>query len=216
MKKQYVVLLAGAVMLVVFIAAKQFYGARKTSEIGELAFENASVLVRDYSPQQGSADARVTIVEFFDPLCETCRTFYPAVHQLMEEHPGKIRLVLRYTPFHDGADYVVRILEAARMQGKFWEVLEATFASQPQWASHTHAQPGKLWGHLGQTGLDIEQARRDMYDEEINEHIRQDLADAKRLGVTKTPGFFVNGKPLVQFGYEPLKTLVDSEVRNNY
>ena len=39
--------------------------------------------------------------------------------------------------------------------------------------------------------------------------IAQDLADAQTLNVTKTPEFFVNGKPLPSFGYEQLKTLVD-------
>ena len=38
--------------------------------------------------------------------------------------------------------------------------------------------------------------------------IAQDVADARALGVTKTPGFFVNGRPLTVFGYEQLVALV--------
>jgi protein-disulfide isomerase len=46
--------------------------------------------------------------------------------------------------------------------------------------------------------------------------VQQDLEDAKNLQVNKTPGFFVNGKPLVKFGYKQLQELVESEIRRNY
>ncbi len=42
--------------------------------------------------------------------------------------------------------------------------------------------------------------------------VAQELADAKALGATKTPSYFVNGKPLQQFGYEQLKELIYSEL----
>ena len=55
-----------------------------------------------------------------------------------------------------------------------------------------------------------------MQSAEIAKRIKQDVLDAKQLKVSKTPGFFVNGKPLVHFGYEQLKQLVESEVAANY
>ena len=216
MKKQHLVWIAGLLLVVFFIAATLFYDGQKATQRSDVANENASVLVRDYSPVKGQPDAKVTIVEFFDPACETCSAFYPFVEQLMEANPGRIKLVLRYTPFHDGSDYAVKILEAARLQGKYWETLEAAFASQSAWASHGHPQPEKLWAYLGNTGLDIEQAKKDMHSSEITDRIRQDLADARQLQVTKTPGYFVNGKPLVQFGRKQLQNLVEAEVRNQY
>jgi protein-disulfide isomerase len=155
-------------------------------------------------------------VEFFDPACETCKAFHPFVKHLMSSNPGKIRLVVRYTPFHKGSDYVVKLLEAARLQNKFWETLEATYASQPAWASHGNPQPERLWSLLSSVGLDQKRARHDMQSQTIAKHIQQDMADAQQLQVTKTPGFFVNGKPLVRFGYEQLQQLVDTEIRSNY
>lgn len=216
MKKPILVGLAGVILVALFAAAAVRYQAKQAATLGNVAFENAELLVRDHSPVKGPPSARVTIVEFFDPACETCRAFYPFVEQLMAQHPGKIQLVLRYTPFHDGSDYVVRILEAARRQGRYWETLEAAFASQPSWASHHRPQPEKLWAYLGDTGLDLDRARNDMFDGDITDVIRQDLADARQLQVTKTPGYFVNGRPLVQFGYEPLQQLVEDEVARQY
>jgi len=55
----------------------------------------------------------------------------------------------------------------------------------------------------------MEQMTFDLTAPEIGQVIAQDLADARALNVTKTPGFFVNGKPLTTFGYEPLKKLVN-------
>jgi protein-disulfide isomerase len=46
--------------------------------------------------------------------------------------------------------------------------------------------------------------------------VQQDISDAQTLNVRKTPGFFVNGKPLVTFGSEQLKTLILSELDRNY
>jgi len=55
-----------------------------------------------------------------------------------------------------------------------------------------------------------------MNDPSIQERIAQDLADAKALGVKKTPGFFVNGKPLTRFGRSQLRQLVETEIKANY
>ena len=216
MNRQHLVMVSGLILVVFFIAATLFYDTRKATQRSDVANENASFLVRDYSPVKGNPDAKVTIVEFFDPACETCSAFYPFVEQLMEANPGKIKLVLRYTPFHEGSDYVVKILEASRKQGKFWETLEAMFASQPVWASHHQPQPEKLWTYLGRIGLDMEKVKNDMHSSEITDRIRQDLSDARQLQVTKTPGYFVNGKPLVQFGSQQLQSLVEAEVRIQY
>ena len=83
-----------------------------------------------HSPTYGKADAPVTIVEFIDPACETCRAFYPMVKAMIAANPDKIRLVLRYAPFHNGSDKVVVVLEAARKQRLFWPALERLLATQ--------------------------------------------------------------------------------------
>jgi protein-disulfide isomerase len=55
-----------------------------------------------------------------------------------------------------------------------------------------------------------------MNDPAIAKIIEQDLSDAKKLNVTKTPGFFVNGKPLTSFGRKQLRQLVNSEIKGLY
>ncbi len=127
-----------------------------------------------------------------------------------------VRLVVRYAPLHQGSDQIVRILEAARLQGKYWEALEAVLASQSMWASHDNPRPELVWNIISNVGVDIARAKADLQNPKITETLKLDREDLVALKVTKTPEFFVNGKPLPQFGPEQLKALVKSETRLAY
>jgi protein-disulfide isomerase len=170
-------------------------------------------LVRFHSPTFGPASAPVTIVEFFDPACETCRAFYPMVKNLMKQYPNDVRLVLRYAPFHQGSYQVVKLLEAAKRQDKYVQVLEAILESQPAWADH-----GKPNIELAfkvaeqQAGLDLAKAKADMANGAIEAALQQDIQDLTALEVTKTPTFLVNGRGLPSFGLNQLTALVAEEV----
>lgn len=215
--KKYVIFGISCLVLVgIFVFGNIYYKAKQAEKYGFLAQENAELFVREHSQTLGSDDAKVYLIEFMDPACETCAAFSPLVKQMMDANPGKIKLVLRYAPFHQGADYFVKILEAAKKQGKYWEALDVMYKSQPYWASHHNPQPQRIWPFLQQAGFDVEQIRKDMNDPAIAKLIEQDLADAKTLNVRKTPGFFANGKPLQTFGYQQLQQLVQSEIIANY
>lgn len=168
-----------------------------------------TLLVRPHSPVFGAADAPVEIVEFLDPACGTCRAFYPLVKDMMAANPGRIRVVLRWTPLHKGSDQVVAALEGARRQGKLQPALEALLANQASWVVDHVADPALAWRQLEGLGLDLERVRADMALPEVAAMIAQDLADARALEVSKTPEFFVGGKPLPSFGMVQLRTLVD-------
>ena len=214
---KYVLVGLTCVLLVLaFIGGSSYYKGQQAEKIGFLAEKNAELFVRDHSPTLGSDDAKVFIVEFMDPACETCAAFAPFIKQAMAANPGKIKLVLRYAPFHDGADNFVKILEAARMQGKYWETLDVMFKTQNIWASHHNYQPQRLWDVLPRAGVNLEQIRKDMNSPAIAKIIEQDMADVNTLNVTKTPGYFVNGRPLQVFGYKQLQQLIQSELDAQY
>lgn len=212
MKQKNFFIAAAALLVVAFVVGAFFYQSQKAEQAAQTATQNREALVRLHSPTLGNADAPVHIVEFLDPACETCRDFYPFVKDLMAAHPGKIRLSIRYAPFHRGSDQVVKVLEAARKQGKYWQTLEALLASQAVWVKQHTAYVDLVWQPLNALGLDIERVRNDMNSPEIARVIEQDLADAKTLNVAQTPEFFVNGKPLPRFSYDDLKKLVDDAV----
>lgn len=216
MKQKTLFILAAVVLLLAFALTTLYYTSTQQEEATQAAALNQELLLRMHSPTLGPAEAKVLIVEFFDPACETCQDFYPFVKQLMAAHTGRIRLAMRYTPFHEGSDQVVKILEAARMQGKYWETLEALYAAQDSWVVHHRVQPDRVWDALAGVGLDLERVRQDMASPAIAALIAQDLRDAEALNVTKTPEFFVNGQPMPSFGYGQLQTLVEEAVGQAY
>lgn len=196
----------------VFAGGAYIYNQRMEERRIAAAADNANALIRPHSPVMGPADAPVTIVEFMDPSCETCRAFYPIVKKIMAAYPDDVRLVVRYTPFHEGSDEAVRILEASRRQGKFEPVLEAIFVRQAEWAVHGAPVLETGWNIAGEHGVDIPKAREVAFTDEITAILEQDVADVKALQIGQTPTFFVNGKPLKEFGAQQLFELVKSEV----
>jgi len=69
-----------------------------------------------------------------------------------------------------------------------------------------------IWNLIADTGVDVAKARAAADSPEIDQRLKQDVADMKALKVDRTPGFFVNGTPLRDFGAAQLKSLVDQEL----
>lgn len=210
-KKITVICVLALVLLAFFFGMKTYQGRMQEAQ-QQKATQHMDRLVRMHSPVLGPHNAPVTIVEFFDPACETCRAFYPIVKNLLKQYPADLRLVIRYAPFHQGSDKVIKLLEAAKQQGKYWEVLEMVLAAQPMWASHHQPQVELAYQAAEHAGLDLAQALKDAASPAIDAVLQQDVQDLTALGVTKTPGFFVNGRPLPSFGAEQLAALVAEEV----
>lgn len=201
-----------ALVVVAFLVGAGLYREQTQSAQDQTVRAEQTRLVRMHSPVLGPQSAPVTIVEFFDPACETCRAFYPIVKSLMAQYPNDVRLVIRYAPFHQGSDQVVKLLEAAKRQGRYEPVLEAVLQAQPTWADHGRPNPDLTFEIAKAAGLDIERAREDMARPEMQAVLEQDVADLTALQVKRTPTFFVNGRSLPSFGPDQLAALVAEEV----
>lgn len=212
MNRRTMVAVTVVVAIAVFGAAAFIY--KRNAEQQVAAAQRAEQLIRPHSPVFGPEGAPVTIVEFFDPSCGTCRAFHPIVKEIMHEYPRQVRVVARYVSYHPGSDQVNRILAAAKLQGVLEPVTEAILVAQPEWSAHGGNAPNlnRAWQIAASAGLDVAQARRDMNKPEITDALNQDMADAQAVGANKTPTFFVNGRPLPSFGVEQLVALVQEEV----
>ncbi|KQP14809.1 thioredoxin domain-containing protein [Pseudorhodoferax sp. Leaf267] len=207
------VLITAIVALIAFAAAVLLYQRHTRQQAAEQAGAQQSVMVRAHSPVLGPANAPVTIVEFFDPACEACRAFHPYVKQILAAHPRDVRLVVRYTPFHQQASVVgVRILEAARAQGRFEPVLQALMDGQPVWANHGTPDPDRAWEFARAAGLDLERARAHVATGAADALLQKDMADVQAVGVRATPTFFVNGAPLREVDPRVLAEQVNAAV----
>lgn len=173
----------------------------------------AERLVREHSPILGDPDAPVTVVEFFDPACEACRAFHPTVKALVADNPGSVRVVVRYTPFHgEASETAIALLEAARAQDMFEPVLEALLERQREWASHDTPAAERTLMIAQDVGLDIEAARTWMMSPMTVGVINADRTDAEAVGVSATPTFFIEGRPLEEFGQRELVEAVERAV----
>lgn len=210
--KKFTVFILLSVVLAFFAFGMYSYQKRIANSQQDKVSQASQRLVRMHSAVQGPVNAPVTIVEFFDPACETCREFYPIVKELLKQYPNDVRLVLRYAPFHKGSDSAVKLLEASKAQGKYWEVLEAVLAEQPRWATHGEPNLDVAYSAAQQAGLDLNNALADAITPGINAVLKQDVEDLTALEVTKTPTFFVNGRSLPSFGSDQLTALVAEEV----
>ena len=217
MNKNNIIIASILFMIAIFASAAYLYNSNQVSTQKLIAKQNTSAFIAAHSPRKGHPDAKVTIVEFFDPACHTCKQFHPVIKDLLQKHPTKINVVMRYSPFHQGSDQMVAILEGARKQNKYWDVLEMMFDTQEKWAINHVARADLFWSYLQTTNaVDIERMVKDLNDPAIGQAIQQDITDGQTLGANKTPTFFVNGKPLPSFGYDQLMDLVNSELAANY
>lgn len=185
-----------------------------------------NTLVRPDSPVLGPANAPVTLVEFLDPECESCGAFSPVVKKILKDYDGKVRLVVRYMPFHPNSVPAAALTEAAGEQGKYWEMQELLFRRQPEWGEiHGHGghapapaarrEPaGVLFErYAAELGLDVERVRAAVNGNRYAAKVERDRRDGQTLGVTKTPTFFVNGRQLARFSQQDLRALIEDELK---
>lgn len=213
-------MIGASTLAVAAFAAGTLYVNRQRAADAEAAAKDAAtapptedaLLIRPHSPILGPVDAKVTLVEFFDPSCEACRAFHPVIEELRKEFPTQLRVVLRYTPFHPGSDEAVRILEAARMQNKFEHVMNALFEKQPEWAVEGAPDLEKAWRIAGATGMDLVKGKADRLFPGTTAILNQDLADIQALGVEATPTFYLGGRKLVNVSFESLQADIRAAV----
>lgn len=207
-RKSPLVFIVGALALVLLAGIAWVVAAPK----GSNSEAETAALQRPHAATTGSPGAAVHIVEFLDPACSTCREFYPYVKGLMKDNPGNIRLSVRMVAFHPNSDVAVNALEASKLQGKFWEVLESLLATQPKWVIQHRVDPDRLWAELRTLNLDFAKLQADMESPGVLQNVAMDAQDAKTVKVKATPEYFVNGRPLPQFGYNELRGLVRDEL----
>lgn len=172
-----------------------------------------SILIKPHAPVKGAFGAKVTIVEFLDPECESCSAMYPVVKKIYEEYKSDIRIVVRYMTFHQNSNYVANILEGARAESKYWEALELLFETQNQWANHQNPNSDLIPEILKPLKLNIKKIIADAKAGKYDKQIAEDMEDGKKVGVRGTPTFFVNGTMLEELGYESLKNEIENKLK---
>jgi protein-disulfide isomerase len=206
-----ILLLLGLPILGAVIVLAMVYNGQEASTASTPPIDD-NLLIRSDSPTFGTADAPVTIVEFLDPECESCRAAFPFVKQLLEEYEGQVRLVVRYFPLHYNSVLAAAATEAAGAQGMYWEMQELLFTRQPEWGEQQVPQNELFISYATELGLDIEQFTADLQNPEYLVKIERDQADGEALGVRGTPTFFINGQRVEPLSAERIVEMIEAEL----
>lgn len=152
------------------------------------------------SPVKGALDGHVTIVEFSDFQCSYCAKVLPTVKQALDEYKTEAKLVFRHFPlihFHKDAFKAALAAEAAKQQGKFWEMHDKIFENQG------NIKEGDLLKYAEELKLDMDAFKKTMNSQETKEIVERDMELGKEFGILATPSFFINGKMF--FGNKPIE-----------
>ena len=174
--------------------------------------EDSAEFIRPHSPRFGNEMARVPVVEWLDPECESCRAIHPAVKRLIAEYGDRVLFVIRFMPYHQGSMYAASALAEAKELGKFEQALTVLFEKQPEWGDHHKPRPDLIPTYLTKLGIALEKLDKATLIAKHGEKIRIDEDDGIKAGVKGTPSFFVNGKQLRELGESPLRAAIDLEL----
>jgi protein-disulfide isomerase len=145
-----------------------------------------------YAFVTGPANAKKTLVEFFDYDCPYCRASLPALHKYYEAHKNDTRFSLIEFPIASlhGPGAVAASLAslAARRQPEHF--MDFHFLLMGEDDSIT---PEMIFADAAKAGLDVTRLKADMNDPAIQKTLDDSLAFAKTIGVNATPTFVFNG-----------------------
>lgn len=154
---------------------------------------------------KGEASAPVTIVEFSDFQCPYCSRLQPTLKEVMKAYPKEVKLVYKHYPlsFHNQAKNAAKAAEAAREQGKFWEMHDIIFANFNKLTDKSFAEFAR------KIGLNLDQFKADYGSDKYDQIIQSDTNLARKIGVTGTPTLFMNGKRMSRRSFEDFKQSID-------
>jgi protein-disulfide isomerase len=199
--------------------ARQRQQERRSAFAQELrAKYDVKVLLQPYrvpveladAPVRGAANAPVTIVEFSDFQCPFCVRARPTVARVRETYGDRVRWAFRHFPlnFHEYAEKAGEAAACAGDQGKFWEMHDTL------WANSTKLGVADLKGYAGRLGLDAEAFGQCLDSGRHAGLVDRDMEAGQGYGVSGTPAFFVNGRPLVGAQpFEAFQQVIDDELQ---
>lgn len=212
MKKDIKLVIFPLIALVIFGGLLTFFNKKEASPPVNAPISPQANIQRIGNYTKGPLDAKVTIVEFFDPECEGCAAFHPILQKILAEYPNDVQLVARYMLFHGNSYPAALALEGAGKQGKYWEMYSILLERQNEWSHQEKPVTSFFEGYAKELKLDLVEFNKSYDDLTFKAALAQDVTEGKMLGVKGTPTFFINGQILMNLSYNDLKNAIDKEL----
>ena len=172
----------------------------------------AKVPLNPVDPARGPDGARITIALFSDFQCPFCARVEPILKQVEQGFPGAVRIVWKHQPLpasmHPQARPAAEAAEAAREQGKFWEMHDKLFENQRS------LSPALYESAARELGLDMERFKKSIESHAGAARIDADQKLAGAVGANATPTLYVNCRRIEgAYPLESIKPILEEEVR---
>jgi protein-disulfide isomerase len=160
---------------------------------------------------RGSEHAPVTLLEYGDFECPSCKVAVQTPKLLLDRFPNRIRFIFRHFPLQDAHPHALmaaEVSETAAAQGRFWEMHDVLFTNQP------HFKDRDLYRYASEIGLDLARYTAEMDDHIYLQRVREHVDGGRRSHIRATPAFFVDGVLQdVSYGMQGMHDAVAAAVR---
>lgn len=141
----------------------------------------------------GPADAKKSLVEFYDYDCPYCRISLPAVKKFYEANKDQVRFSFIEFPIKqlhgESAMQAARASLAARRQPTQYMNFHFALLGQEE-----NVTEDMIFAEAARAGMDVNRLKADMKDPEIEKALKASIEFAHKVGVDGTPTFLINGK----------------------
>jgi protein-disulfide isomerase len=151
------------------------------------------------SPSMGPEDAKITLIEFADFECPSCRALDLVLRDLLPRHP-EVRLVFKHYPLTDIHPWAMTAAIASQCAFRqspaaFWKIHDAIFDDQDG------INPSNVWDKMQdlakQLGLNPESYRACMSNPESANQVNASIKEGHALSIAATPTTFVNTRRII-------------------
>jgi len=172
----------------------------------------------DSEPSERTART-VEILVYSDYSCPSCKMYNPLTLQIDQEYGDLVNVVHRHFPLDSfpNSRLAHQAAEAARQQDKFYDMHNALYDLQAEWApGHVNAREYFI-RFAEEIGLDMDQFLTDLDSEETQNTVETQRQEGIRRTVNATPTFFIDGHKLRQNpqSYEQYKSIVELYMYRN-
>ncbi len=149
----------------------------------------------------GNPSGKVLMVEYGDMQCPSCGALHPQLAPLTAYYKDSLTFVFRNFPLtsiHPNALAAATAVEAAGLQGKYWEMNDLLYNQQTSWSSSSSSQRTDAFkGYASTLGLNANKFFTDLSSNDVATKIKFDTALGQRLGVNATPTVYLQGKNIL-------------------
>jgi protein-disulfide isomerase len=151
------------------------------------------------SPSMGPEDAKITLIEFADFECPSCRQLDLILRELLPHHP-EVRLVFKHYPLTDIHPWAMTAAIASQCAlqqspAAFWKMHDAIFDAQDV------ISPSNVWDKMKdlakQLGLNADLYQACIINPEVTDQVKATIEEGRTLTINATPTTFVNDRRVV-------------------